>query len=326
MHLYIGLDGGATKTRGVLMDEAGLIVAQSIHGSSNYQTAGPAAARHNLAQLLTELLLLGQVAPTQIARVVGGFAGLDGAADCEPVAELISAALAESHLSPPWVALNDGVIAWAGALAGAPGAIMISGTGAIAFAVNQAGHSVHSDGRGHWVGDEGSGFDIGQKGLVAAVRALDQRGPETALVAGLHAYCQQAGFADWMAWVADLTGDQAGAHGRVASFARTVAAVADAGDEVARAILLDAGRSLANTLFSALVRTEQIGQPVSVAGLGSVLTHNATVKAEFDWALHQLSREIRLVSPHLQPAEGAALLARQPTLIPIDTVQARPLT
>ena len=62
------------------------------------------------------------------------------------------------------------------------GVVLIVGTGSIALAQDEAGNVSRVGGWGHILGDEGSGYDIGRRGLQAAVRAVDGRGQATLLL------------------------------------------------------------------------------------------------------------------------------------------------
>jgi N-acetylglucosamine kinase-like BadF-type ATPase len=62
-----------------------------------------------------------------------------------------------------------------------PGVVLISGTGSIAYGVNQDGFAARSGGWGYVLGDEGSGYWIGQQALNAVVRSTDGRGSPTRL-------------------------------------------------------------------------------------------------------------------------------------------------
>ncbi|RME55842.1 MAG: ATPase, partial [Caldilineae bacterium] len=188
-------------------------------------------------------------------------------------------------------------------------------SGAVALAVNERGESAHADGWGHWLGDEGSGFDIGRRGLQAALRAMDGRGPQTQLLQRV----RRAWGADFTHQIGDLNEDVAQAHRRIAGFAPEVVAAAQAGDCVAVEILRQAGRDLANTGASVLLRAGLLERP-QVATIGSVFGHAALLREAFCQALAQLAPGVEVRWPALQPAEGAALLARDPKLVPSDVL------
>jgi N-acetylglucosamine kinase-like BadF-type ATPase len=76
---------------------------------------------------------------------------------------------------------NDAVIALAGASAGGPGIITISGTGSIALGRNAEGRGARAGGWGYVFGDEGSGFDVARQAVRAALRMEEGWGPATCL-------------------------------------------------------------------------------------------------------------------------------------------------
>lgn len=317
MHLWIGIDGGATKTRVVAVDAEGNVVAEGLAGATNYQIVGVDAACRHLQQAI-QTVLTGLGGSPTIAAMVAGFAGLDGPADVDAVRAFVQCAVAPFG-DPAWWAVNDAVAAWAGALAGDAGVIVISGSGAIALAVGLDGVSALADGWGHWLGDEGSGFDIGHSGLRAAVRCADRRGPATHLLDRLIARFGE----NWPSWVSALNampGDTA--HAQIASFAPDVVAAAAQGDAVACAVLGRAAESLAQTAASVIRRTQLSPSP-HVATVGSLFVHSQILYAEFSRRLAQLVPGATVSRPKLQPAEGAALLARKPTLIPKDVIVVR---
>ena len=316
MRLWIGIDGGATKTRAVAVGEDGKVVAEGLAGATNYQIVGvDAACRHLGLALQAALAKFDGV--LFVEGIAAGFAGLDGPADVSPVRCMMESAAAELSVSE-WCAVNDSVAAWSGALAGEAGVIVISGSGAAALAVGSDGVSVHADGWGHWLGDEGSGFDIGRRGLRAAVRCADQRGVATQLLDRLIAR-----FGDeWPSWVTSLNAMPSdAAHAQIASFAPDVVESAANGDVVARDVLGCAAASLAQSVAS-VIRRAQLPSP-QVATVGSLFVHSQILYNEFGKHLAELVPNATVDRPKLQPAEGAALLARKPALIPKDVLVVR---
>lgn len=81
---------------------------------------------------------------------------------------------------------DDGFAAHAGALGGADGVVLAVGSG-VAVVARNADLACHRDGDGPVLGDDGGGFWIGREGLRAAVRASEDRGPATRLVADFEA-------------------------------------------------------------------------------------------------------------------------------------------
>lgn len=321
VRIYVGIDGGATKTHGVATDGEGRVLAEATVGPSNYQVVGVEAAQRHVCQLLAAL-----TAPVngqgELSGLVAGMAGLDGPQDQAPFRQIFSAALTQANGSGAqgcgWRVVNDATAAWAGALHGKPGAIVISGTGAIALAVNGAGQVFRVDGWGYWIGDEGSGFEIGRRGMRAAVRMAEGRGAETALWPALQAYIAGFGADSWQHWITELNG-RAEAHGLIAGFARSVAQAGGEGDEIAGEILAQAGRALGITGARALADAG-LTPAGTIATVGSLFAHSPLVRDAFLHEMAQRLPQVTVTWPQRSPAEGAALLARQPALVPKDSL------
>jgi N-acetylglucosamine kinase-like BadF-type ATPase len=116
------------------------------------------------------------------------------------------------------------------------------------------------DGWGHLLGDGGSGFWIGQRGLDAALRAHDGRGGGSPHLARLVE--RDIGPLDRLPEMAAQAG--AGPVAAIASFSRQVAEAAGAGDEVARFIWLEAAAALAESAI-ACARRLNPGPPTPIA-------------------------------------------------------------
>lgn len=311
MKLWLGVDGGATKTRVVVADATGKPLAEGLAGPTNVQVVGINAAATNLAAALRAALADAPRTSSPTLRLTLGLAGLDGANDVPSVGAFITQALSRLNVRASWVAVNDAVIAWAGALDGQPGGIVISGSGAAGLAVNAQGALFHADGLGHWLGDEGSGFAVGRTGARAAARGQEGRGPQT-LLSGLlvtHAGEPMA------AWAARLVEDDELAYRALTDFAPRVVEAATEGDAVATAILADAGRSLAETGAS-VVRRAGLGAGSAVATAGSLFVHAPPLREAFSTAMADLCPGCQVIWPRTQPAEGALLLACSPALLP----------
>jgi N-acetylmuramic acid 6-phosphate etherase len=209
-----------------------------------------------------------------VAEVVVGAAGALKAPD---EARLLGEALLVSLRAERVAVTSDAVIAHAGALDGNPGIVLIAGTGVVAVGIDATGALRTTDGWGPWLGDEGGGAWIGAAGLRAAVRALDGRGPSTALTEAANAR-----FGPPETWPAKLTDAAA-----LASFAPDV--VAAQGDAMASTIIDTAAKSLAAT-----ARAAGDGPVAMVGGLAGVPA---------------LREHIDLVPPVGDPLDGALRLA-----------------
>ena len=174
MALYLGIDGGGTKTRCALGDETD-VLATSAAGPSNVIRVGAALAREALHAAVRVVCEAAQVSPAQIIGVCIGAAG----AAREDVAEQIRNIFRELTLASVDV-VPDSVIALEAAFGDGAGIIAISGTGSIVYGRNARGETARAGGWGYAISDEGSAQWIGRRAVWSILRAFDQ-GEETKL-------------------------------------------------------------------------------------------------------------------------------------------------
>lgn len=251
--LVLAVDLGKTSCR-VRVGTPGNVLAE-VKGAG-----APGLAEQHGARLSFESVAaqLDRIDPALLASVRGvgvGAAGVEAAP--EATAEFIT--LLRGRLDVPTAVINDALAAHAGAFSGGPGVVLIAGTGAIAYAVDEDGTTHQIDGWGPWLGDDGSGRWIGQQGLIAALRALDGRGAATALSAEAEAHAGNIpALPNWVS--------SEGAPARqLASFAPRVLETAAAGDPVAREIVERACALLTETSAAA-------GQP-TLCVVGGISEH-----------------------------------------------------
>ncbi|MXZ21874.1 MAG: hypothetical protein F4Y84_14940 [Caldilineaceae bacterium SB0665_bin_25] len=317
---FLGIDGGATKTHIVLSNGTGRPVVEGQSGPSNYHIVGVEQAAANLSAAISQAFADSAVVPDAVKAACAGMAGFDGASDRKNVQKILTSALEASGMHCSWRSLNDSVVAWAGAFHGDPGALIASGSGAVAFAVGENGRSARADGLGHWLGDAGSGYDIGRRGLRAALAALDGRGPTTRLTEQFRAVAGNSQ-QEWTGWLAELDSSISHAHEQLRSFAPSVAEAAAGGDAVAHTIMHEAGTALASTA-AAVLRKVGLLTDAKVATAGSVLEQPSCLYQAFRAALNAHLPGCQIVPARAGPARGAALLARNPGIVPRDALQA----
>ena len=237
-----------------------------------------------------------------VDAVGAGLAGLRGVG---ARASELAAALTARFGTDQIVLTDDMTTSHAGALGGAPGAVLAAGTGSVALGVTPSGDSHYVDGWGYLLGDDGSGFAVGRAGLRSALCAHDGRGGSAAL----HARAT--------ARFGNLEGLPSVVHGSdnppgcIAAFARDVAEAAHAGDPVARGIWADAGRALARTAAAALSGGSVATAFACTGGLmqvGDLLTE------PLDAQLARLAPGVRRRAPLGDALDGAHLLLTRPDL------------
>ena len=172
--LYLGVDGGATRSRARLRDADGRLIVEASGAAANIHVDF-AAAIAVLSALVDEVLgKAGLGASDRGLIAIGlGLAGFKQGSDQARVA----AAFPGFRLVR---AANDATTACIGAHAGADGGLVIAGTGSAAIARVGPTETIIG-GRGFTLGDDGSGAHIGLDALRSAMRAFDGLAPVSAL-------------------------------------------------------------------------------------------------------------------------------------------------
>jgi N-acetylglucosamine kinase-like BadF-type ATPase len=302
MAIVLGIDGGGTKTRCLVANETGRVLSEAVAGPSNCQAVGVAVAAANVREAAERALLTAGLTLADVQAVCAGLAGV-GRPEDQAAMEAALAFFAPAALQ----VVPDARIALAGALGGAPGAVVISGTGSIAYGLDAHGQTVRAGGWGWILGDEGSGYYIGRQAVSAALAALDGTGEPTQLGARL---CAAWGLERLDLAVRRVYADLIQAKADMAALVPMVVEAADSGDAVAQRILEQAGTSLAQVAAAVLKRLGlPDGAPELVAVTGGVATGVARVREAMGAHLARLAPGARLIDPMEPPAEGAVRMA-----------------
>jgi glucosamine kinase len=257
----VAVDAGGTSTRAVVVDPAGRCLGYAVAGSGNPTALGPETAAASVSESVRKALRTAHVPSTRIGLVVLAMAGAGSAS----VASEIRRRLAGIGLDASLVFESDLLATYFSGTHRPDGYAVIAGTGAGAIRVEDGRQVAVADALGWLLGDEGSGFWIGQRVVRAVLAHLDGRGPSTALTAPMLARLRvpaPSGAGDREPILAVVRALYAGPPVRLADYAG-LAFEAD-GDVVADRILDDAAAALARTL--AAVRSPTLSGPVVLGG------------------------------------------------------------
>ncbi|HNW59268.1 MAG TPA: BadF/BadG/BcrA/BcrD ATPase family protein [bacterium] len=305
----IGLDGGGTKTQGVMIDAQGGLLARVVGESSNIQAIGPERLGENLSALVHELTAAAGCTSGEVDHLYAGLAGAGRPADREAIsAQVTSRGLAKKHTID-----TDAAAALAGAFGGGPGIIVISGTGSICFGKDEKGTLYRCGGWGFKLGDEGSGYYIGQQALIAALKDLDGRGPKTVL---RRHYEDKYGLSSVDMIISRVYSDQID-RTEIASNAPAVFAAAEAGDAAARQIIESAGREIGRLVAGAARRMGRAGREVAVALIGSIFHQRQVLMPYMREEALQAVDHVDFIDPRFEPAVGACIMGLQQEGVPI---------
>ena len=296
MGRLLAIDGGRSQCRAAVLGPKGREVWAEGRGIPSL--GGPEGIQ-GIVQAVGEAAALCSVNSETLDAVTAGLAGMLGSAEhAGEVARGLRRLLGVDRV----VVTGDAVTAYAGALGLAPGVVMCAGTGAVALAVSPEA-SVRSDGWGWRLGDAGSGYWIGRRGLEQALRAQDGR-DGSPLLAGLAEGL--FGPLDTLPQRVEGSGNPA-AH--VAGFARQVADAARRGDSVSLAIWAEAAAELATSAAACARRLFPPGEPLAVSWSGGLFAAADILLEPFLARLSALVPEAVPTPPAADALAGAALLA-----------------
>jgi len=300
---YLGVDGGGSKTRFLLIDEAGKVLASHTEGPAYYLEIGLEALKAMLARGIEQTL--------QQAHLGGGsvsyaFLGLPAYGEDRALLPALDAAPLTALPHRRYRCGNDMVCGWAGALAGADGINVVAGTGSIAYG-ECAGRSARAGGWGELFSDEGSAYWLAREGLRLFSRMSDGRSPRGALYERLR---RHLALQDDLELCAAIYGKSLAQRSQLAQLSRLVAEAAHAGDGAARALFAQAATELADLVDAvrAQLRVPQdMELPVSYSG--GVFELRDLLLAPFQAALASRASRYRVLAARLPPDTGAALYA-----------------
>lgn len=300
--LYLGIDGGGTKTEFVCLDGDGRRLAGVVAGTTYHPQVGIEGARATLTQGVEALCSQLQVRPADLTYAFFGLPafGEDRAADGQ-----LDDACSELLGHDRYRCGNDMVCGWAGSLGCRDGINLIAGTGSIAYG-ERAGLAARCGGWGEVFSDEGSAYWIAVRGLNAFSCMSDGRLP----LGPLHGHVARAlGLGDDIELCARIMGENAMSRDEIAGLAQIVSDAAADGDEAASAILTDAVGEL---LSMARALRERLGYPpderARLSGSGGVLMRQPHIRAGLQAAARSDGSFV-WVEPQHSPAIGAAMYA-----------------
>jgi len=298
MQYRLGIDGGGTTTRAVIIDENMHDLGRGEAGSSNHYSVGVARAVENIQQAVAAALQKANIPETEIA---GWGLGLAGACT-EAEQNLLRQAIAPICPAKNLVIDEDVAAAQAGAFGGGAGAVCIAGTGANCFGINAAGQRARVDGLGPLLGDRGSGYWIGEQTLRAICKMHDGILPKSPL---LQAALDQLQVPDvdglvQIVYQPDFERD------RIAALAPIVMQLSREKDNASTEILQSAGRELAATTI-AVLQNLNVKQ---VAPVGGILSQQTALRETYETELKKTINGAEIIAPQYDAVIGAALLAR----------------
>jgi N-acetylglucosamine kinase-like BadF-type ATPase len=303
VNTFLGVDGGGSKTRFLLIDESGAVRASHTQGPAYYLEIGLAGLTAMLKEGVAATLAEARVA---VSDVSFAFFGIPAYGEDRSVVAHLDAAPAGAVPAGRYRCGNDMVCGWAGALAGADGINVVAGTGSIAYG-EYAGRAARAGGWGELFSDEGSAYWLAREGLTLFSRMSDGRMPRGPLYDAVR---QHFALADDLDLCGAIYGKSIEQRSQFAQLSRLVSQAARQGDESAQALFARAAGELVqlvNAVRAQLKIPADVELPVS--GTGGLFAGDSLLTTPFQAALSRIAQTYRFSMARLPPHAGAALYA-----------------
>jgi len=298
MDFYLGVDSGGTKTKTVIVDADGVLRASSTKGATDIFNTGVDEAKRILNASINEVL---QVTGIQRRELTCSCFGMSTYGDIPARMPAIEE-IVKSSINRDYTIINDVRAALEGAHPLRPGVVLLVGTGAMIMGKDSDDNCFRIDGWGENVGDLGSGYYIGRRGLQEAFKAYDGRNPEAgALLEAARKNMCEGG--DLREIIQRCKGNNSRSY--IASFSRYVSTLADKGDKPGLMIIERAADEVYLSLETIAKRIEDPRINVSYAGgvfqseiFSRLLNEKVNRSNRYRWS-----------DPVTDPAFGAVIMA-----------------
>jgi glucosamine kinase len=296
--IYLGIDGGGTKTTCVVADEHS-VLGSATCGGSNITRLGEARVREALYAAVREACTRAKVNPENIESTCVGLSGA-GRPEVRDAVSLMMANIVGGRVQ----VVSDLETSLEAAFGGGAGVIIIGGTGSIACGRDANGRTARAGGWGLAISDEGSGEWIGRAAVSAVLSAKDA-GEDPPLLADILQL--------WNLSTLDELVRHANASPppNFASLFPTVLKAAEAGQGPALKVLRTAGTALAGLVNNVIGRLFADGGGVPVAMSGGVFRQSELVRQVFYNDVIEAFPQARVRSTVVEAVEGALALARK---------------
>lgn len=299
--LFLGMDGGGSKTACALMNARGQVLAQTEGIGISYRQHGVDLVMRTIAQLKEDCL---HKAGADAAALVGICLGMPAYGENTEMDQELYTRLNSTYAN--LLLVNDVHVGWAGSLALGSGVNLVSGTGSIAYGMNARGQSARSGGWSEHIGDEGSSYWLALKGMQLFTKQADHRKPKGPLY---HLIREELQFENDFDFINIVEEHYLPYRDKTARFHYLVARAAKEGDLEVIRLYEEAAEELFSITQAVLdqLGMQAEGSLVSYSGgtfrVGEVLLD--PLRALFD------AQGTRMVEPLYSPVVGALLLSVQ---------------
>lgn len=295
MGLIIGVDGGGTNSIYHVYDCATNKIHEFFGTSINFYSVGDAKACATFKEKMSGITTFFQQKIDAIC--VGSSAlGIKGRLNAShPFMRCVA------NYADNFEVVSDLYI-FIKAVGAVPAVCLISGTGSIGMAEDQAGKIYTVGGWGPLLGDQGSGYYIGLRGIREAIKFSDDVGEKTVLLEKVKKFFNISKIADLIEEVYNPPIEK----DIVAKFAIDVLEAAQIGDVISRSIIEDATDYLVRCALKLYAEVDDVAADLTV--YGGCFRQSDYFFNVFKDKLSQ-QKKVNIKFPKYKPVEAALIMA-----------------
>lgn len=303
MNYFLGIDAGATKTKTVIIDENSKVVAEVLGGPANYHNIGITQTVANVTQTINEAIDAAKIKLSVIDWSVIGISACDTEKDHQVLLKGFSSGYLETWKDKLTVVNDTKIGLYTGTMP--PGIVVVCGTGCNVYGKNAHGQGAMVGNWGHFLGDKGSGYNLGKRMFEKVVAAFEGTGDPTLLMSKVEQKLSCRSPQDLMDWHNDT---KPSVH-EISDFAPLVIEAAEEGDDVAKQLIDDTVAHLGKAVMAVVAKLRMENEYNRVVIVGG-LFESKYFRGVFEGHITALLKRARIVKPLVTTAVGAAILAK----------------
>lgn len=301
--IFLGCDGGSTKTEWLLADENGRVLAHRVFSGCNFAFLGEEGFAALMRESCKTLLANGGAAPEDVTGAMFGltvYGEIPGTEDAIP--RCLSRLLPKSRICVD----NDSVASWSGSLGGQPGIQIVSGTGSVAYGRDENRCGIRIGGWSLFFADEGSCSWVARQMIAEFVKQADGRHPRTEIYDELR---RELGLEKDLYLSGYLQKDIRENSALLAKLQPAALRAAQSGDEIAQDIYRRAARELTEMALAVDRQLHFRARPVAVSYSGGLFKAGSMITEPFRSCMEAAGFSLK--KPLYSPAVGAVALAAE---------------
>ena len=295
---FIGIDSGGTKFEIVITDPQKKVLYKGKYPSCHYSVHGAEKTVEVLSGYVLKSVRKKGLKKENCAGICFGLAGAREEFDRKKLAKLFKAKLKIKNIT----VVTDAKNAITGAFNGGDGIILIAGTGSVLYG-KYKGKLNRVGGWGRILGDQGSGYIIGQKGLRELVKEYDERelGREESILSRL----VKKKFGIEKKNIVDKVFDK---HFEIQLVCESVIEAAEKKDKICLQIVKQAADDLLANI-KLYLKLANVKDKIEIAFIGSVIETDNILSQRLINAIKKNLKKVTIIKKKNEPTMGAIHIA-----------------